>query len=192
MGVSCSDDSEVVDVYENWLMHNEFHLMTLEDSVKKNPTEWKKIKAYSKNPSTSVGNYHEWIYMRPIITGYEKASETDSPLFNDSVRISYLGRLVPNAYEPEGHIFDGSVYGAYNLRTNATVKFKLSNLVDGLATALMHMHRFETWRVYVPWSLGYGGVAQGTIPAFSNLIFEVTLYDFAPEGHAMSDQFGLK
>jgi FKBP-type peptidyl-prolyl cis-trans isomerase len=53
------------------------------------------------------------------------------------------------------------------------------------------MHRFDTWRIYIPYTLGYGSATSGSIRGYSTLIFDVTLYDFAEEGHAMTTQVGL-
>jgi FKBP-type peptidyl-prolyl cis-trans isomerase FklB len=66
------------------------------------------------------------------------------------------------------------------------VRFKVSGLVNGFATAMLHMHRGETWLVYIPYSLGYGSsVSNSLIPAYSTLIFKVTLHEFAREGKAL-------
>ena len=47
------------------------------------------------------------------------------------------------------------------------------------------MHRGDYWRVYIPYQLGYGAVKNGTIPAYSTLIFELALIDFSPAGTVM-------
>ena len=191
VGVSCSESDDTVDQYENWPLRNNLFYASLEDSLKNGDGTWMKFKSFSKNPSTKLGANTDYIYVKVVTTGYEKASETESPLYNDSVRISYIGRLIPTVYEPEGTVFDSTVYGKYNLKTNATRNFQVSELVDGMSTALMHMHRFDTWRVYIPWNLGYGATASGTIPACSTLIFTMTLYDYAAEGHALPAQVAV-
>ena len=62
---------------------------------------------------------------------------------------------------------------------------KVAGTVNGFATALMRMHRGDTWLVYIPYSLGYGASEQSSVPAYSTLIFMITLYDFAAEGVAL-------
>jgi FKBP-type peptidyl-prolyl cis-trans isomerase FklB len=40
------------------------------------------------------------------------------------------------------------------------------------------MHIGDRWRVRFSYSLGYGANAAGTIPAYSDLIFDIALLDF--------------
>jgi len=182
---SCSEENDEVNDYENWEARNSVFFAALEDSLAKGDGTWKKLKCYSKDPSSSVGTNLEYVYVKVLTTGYEQSTDMESPMFNDSVRISYEGRLMPSQKEPEGYLFDSTVFGSYNLKTNSTRRFKVSGLVPGMTTALLHMHRFDTWRVYIPWSLGYGGSDDGTIPGYSTLIFTMTLYDIAAEGNAL-------
>lgn len=188
---ACSETDDEVNDYENWEARNEVFFAALEDSLANGSGTWMKIKNYSKNPSELVGSNLDYIYVKVLKTGYEKASETESPLFNDSVRISYIGRLMPSEKEPEGYVFDSTVFGNYDLKTNSTRDFKVSELVGGFVTAMIHMHRFETWQLYIPWKLGYGSSDSGIIPAYSTLIYTVTLYDFAAEGYALPTQIGI-
>jgi FKBP-type peptidyl-prolyl cis-trans isomerase FklB len=189
---ACSeDDDETSSEYEDWEARNDVFFAALEDSLANGSGTWMKFKCYSKDPSFSVGSNLDYIYAKVVPTGYERPTETESPLFNDSVRISYEGRLIPTASEPEGKIFDSTVFGSYNLRTNATRRMRVSSLVEGLSTALIRMHRFDTWRIYVPWKLGYGSSDDGSIPGYSTLIFTVTLYDIAAEGYSLPNQVGV-
>ena len=48
------------------------------------------------------------------------------------------------------------------------------------------MHRGDYWRIYVPSDLGYGSSATSSIPAYSVLIFDLTLVDFSPVGETMN------
>jgi FKBP-type peptidyl-prolyl cis-trans isomerase FklB len=184
-GVSCSEDDATVDEFENWQVRNDIFFASLEDSLANGQGTWKKYKVFSKDPAEGTGAQTDYIYVKVIPTGYE-TTDTVSPLFNDSVRVSYQGRLIPSdeTKNPGGKIFDGTVYGKYDVRTNATVCFKVSGMLKGFTTALLHMHRGDTWRVYIPYDLGYGSACQTSIPAYSTLIFDMTLYDIAEEGKA--------
>jgi len=186
VGVSCSEDDATTNEFENWEQRNDAFFATLEDSLAHSAGTWMKYKCFSKNPAVENGNSKDYIYVKVIPTGYE-TTDTESPLFNDSVRVSYQGRLIPSDVEknPQGNIFDGTVYGKYDVRTNATACFKVSGLVKGFTTALLHMHRGDTWRVYIPYTLGYGTSNQSSIPAYSTLIFDITLYEIAEEGKAL-------
>ena len=87
-------------------------------------------------------------------------------------------------------MFDRSYSGEYNPQTIQPVKFAVNGVVDGFATALMHMSIGDRWEVYIPYQLGYGTQVQssGSIPAYSTLIFDVGLAGFshpkAPAGSA--------
>ena len=188
---SCSEETEQSNEFENWKARNEAFVVSLEDSLSANASQWKKIKNYSldENSEGAVGDY---IYAKVI----SSSGATTSPMLTDSLRISYEGRLIPSASYPKGYIFDRTTYGTYNNATNAATKFVMvSNgseaLISGWITALLHMHRGDHWRVYIPYQLAYedkdktnsSGII--TIPAYSTLIFDITLIDFSPIGEVM-------
>lgn len=183
---SCTEDTGEVDQYANWQERNDQFFATLEDSLANGSGTWKKIKCFSKSADSIPGKNTDYIYVKVIPTGFE-TTDTMRPLFNDSVRVSYQGRIISTevANSSDGKIFDGTVYGDYNVKTNATARFKVSGAVLGFTTALLHMHRGDTWRVYIPYALGYGAASQTGLPAYSTLIFDMTLYAIAPEGTAL-------
>lgn len=181
---ACSENDATTDVYANWKERNDAFFASLEDSLAWGTGTWKKFKSYSKTPTSNT----DYIYVQVIPTGQE-TGETASPSYNDSVRVSYEGRLMPTAIPLngkgyyDGTVFDTTVYGDYDPKTNATVNFQVSTLVNGFTTALLYMHRGDTWLVYIPYALGYKDRTDNAlIPAYSTLIFKVTLYDFAAEG----------
>ena len=184
--VSCSKKDSTTDVYANWQKRNDAFMASLEDSLAHGQGKWMKFKSYSRNPQAG-GDY---VYAVVFPTGAE-TGQTTSPTFTDSVRVCYEGRLMPTAIPLngkgyyDGMIFDSTFYGSYDPKTNATARFKVSDLVNGFSTALMHMHRGDTWIVYIPYTLGYGSAAKTLIPAYSTLIYKLTLYDFTADGIAL-------
>ena len=182
VGVSCSESTSDDDEYANWQQRNEQFLAAVaSDSLAK--PGWQRIKNYSLNPDTE-GTVSDYVYVKVIEVG----DASECPAFTDSVRVAYQGRLIPSASYPEGKVFDGTVFGTYSNKTNANTKFLLSSssMISGFSTALQHMHRGDHWRVYIPTELAYGETGSGTtIPAYSLLIFEMTLIDFSPAGEAM-------
>ena len=180
---SCSESTSDDDEYANWQVRNEQYLASVvNDSLKK--PGWQRIKSFSLNPDTE-GAVSEYIYVKVIESG---DAEGDLPAFTDSVRVAYQGRLIPSKTYAEGKVFDGTVYGTYNNKTNANAKFLISNstMISGFSTALQHMRRGDHWRVYIPTELAYGATGSGTsIPPYSLLIFEMTLIDFSPAGETM-------
>ena len=109
-----------------------------------------------------------------------------SPLYTDTVRVSYRGRLIPTVSYPLGSVFDETYEGSYSTTTTGVVDNKVSNFRDGFATALQHMHVGDRWRVFMSYQLGYGTSDYLTIPAYSVLIFDVSLIDFTASGKQLT------
>jgi len=179
---SCSESEGDEGEFSNWQQRNEVYFASLADSLRANPAKWLRLKSYTLD-ETSEGKQTDYIYAKIITAG----EGTDSPMFTDSVRVSYQGRLIPSGTYPEGYVFDGTVYGRYNQATNATARQSLLSMIDGYATALLHMHRGDHWRVYIPSELAYGdsGNSSGSIPGYSVVIFDLTLIDFSSAGQTM-------
>lgn len=89
--------------------------------------------------------------------------EGEGPSIDDSVRVTYTGRLY------NGEIFDES---------ESEVVFPVSGLVPGFTQGLLMMKPGGTYRIIIPSELGYGsrGTA-GVIPGNAALDFTITLHD---------------
>ncbi|MCR4603768.1 MAG: FKBP-type peptidyl-prolyl cis-trans isomerase [Prevotella sp.] len=183
---SCSEETTETSEYDNWQQRNELFFTTLEDSLRSNPSQWMHIKNYSLD-ATTEGKPTDYIYAKVIAQG----TETESPLFTDSVRVIYQGRLIPSASYPDGYIFSTTVSGRFDIATGYSVRQSVSNTINGYSTALQHMHRGDHWRIFIPHQLGYGQERQtsssGTlvIPAYSTLIYDLILIDFSSAGEVM-------
>jgi len=180
--LACSEsEDEEQQEFAGWQKKNEAFFASLADSLAANPQQWRRVAAYSKDEDIAKDSEH--IYIKVM----ESGNGTESPLFNDSVRVSYRGRLIPSRTYTEGYVFDETVYGNYSNATNGSRKFLVSSLVDGWVTALMLMHRGDYWRIYVPSDLGYGDADNSSsgIPGHSVLVFDLTLLDFSHVGNAM-------
>ena len=93
-----------------------------------------------------------------------KQGEGDrSPRGGSVVTVHYKGSLI------NGKVFDSSYERGY------PEAFRLSDLIVGWQIALTQMHIGDHWIVYIPWQVGYGTRANGPIPAYSTLIFELEL-----------------
>lgn len=179
--VSCSEsDDEEADEYANWQARNEAYFASLEDSLSRGGAAWKKIKTYTKDEQAATANT-DYIYVKVL----EQGTGTTSPLYTDSVRVSYRGRLIPTASYPQGYVFDETYEGSYSLNTTGVSDNLLSSFTDGFATALQHMHIGDFWRVYVPYQLGYGASEKGSVLAYSVMIFDVALIDFSTASEKM-------
>lgn len=175
---SCSENSNTVEEFPNWKATNEASFnSTYSEAVKyiaSGSDSWKVIKKWSYQDS--IHNNPEDYIVAQVIT---KGSGTTSPMYSDSVRVHYEGRLLPSTSYPEGYVFDKSWNtDEYNPSTNVPTKLAVSNVVDGFSTALQNMHIGDRWRVYIPYQLGYDSSGSTGIPGYSTLIFDITLVSY--------------
>jgi FKBP-type peptidyl-prolyl cis-trans isomerase len=97
-----------------------------------------------------------------LVPGQDDAKPTD----NDVTLINYEGRLV------DGTSFDKSA---------EPTPMAVAGVVPGFAEGLKLMAKGAKYRFWIKPELGYGGEAQGPIPANSVLVFDVEMLDFLPE-----------
>jgi len=175
---SCSEsDGETDNEFTNWKSKNDSFMEDLEQQYQANPTAWVKLKknlqdkvvvVKSDEPTTKVGEY---VYAQVLKNG----TGTQDILYTDSVAVHYLGCLIPTEKHPDGYVFDQSFSGEswadFNEHVALPTKFAVNSLVTGFSTVLQVMHVGDTWKVYIPYQLGYGSSDSGVIPAFSTLIF---------------------
>lgn len=114
------------------------------------------------------------------------------PLYTDTVRYNYIGRLLPTDTDPTGKMFSHSgttIYPADIFSPTTSVPYKacVRNMNAGVATALMQMHIGDRWIVTIPPELGYGDDGTSSIPGYSNLYFEMQLKAFYHPGPAVPD-----
>ncbi|MBQ0008321.1 MAG: FKBP-type peptidyl-prolyl cis-trans isomerase [bacterium] len=80
----------------------------------------------------------------------------------------------------EGYLVDGT-----NFLIRGTSAYYVSDLIAGLQEAICSMRQGSHWKVYVPYSEGYGadGTTEGltngnfSVPPYSVLIFDIDLLD---------------
>lgn len=170
---SCSETEIVDNEYDNWQERNDAFFTSIHAKAKQaidnGDNSWKIIRAYAKQEGSA--NINDYIVAEVITDG--GSSQTVN--FTDSVSILYQGRLMPSDTYPEGYVFTSTWTGEYDPETAAPIRTVLSGMVDGFATAGMAMRPGDRWRVYIPYSLGYDASAKDGIPAYSTLIFDLTL-----------------
>lgn len=185
---SCSENDDTEDEYENWAEKNETYFNNIyakaEAAINSGDDSWKIIRTYSKD-SISAKAKTDFIvaHVETVGTG------TESPIYTDTVRIHYRGRLIPTKSYSDGKQFDTSWTGDYNPKTMRPSGAYASNYELGRTTALMNMHKGDRWTVYIPYTLGYGVSANTTygIRGYSTLIFDLTLVDFKRKGEKYPD-----
>lgn len=95
-----------------------------------------------------------------------KEGDGKKPNRNSTVKCNYEGKLL------NGTIFDSSY------KRNEPSVFKVSDLIPGWTEGLQLMKEGSTYRLYIPYNLGYGDYnVGGIIPPYSTLIFDVELLE---------------
>lgn len=178
---SCSEDDGTVEEYPNWKVQNETFFNNLSDSVsaliKADPSrnDWKRIKSWTK-AEDYTGTNEDYIIVKVVEQG--PATETDTPIYTDTVAVHYAGSLLPSTSYKQGLLFDSSFDEPFDEQTSVVSTMRISATVEGFATALQNMHRGDHWIVYIPYQLGYGTVDKSVIPAYSTLVFDIRMKDF--------------
>jgi K(+)-stimulated pyrophosphate-energized sodium pump len=85
----------------------------------------------------------------------------------DSVSIHYKGTLI------SGEVFDSSE--GFGTATAKPVGFMLNKVIPGFTEGLQLIKEGGKIKLFIPSALAYGDMAQGSIPAFSTLVFEIEL-----------------
>ncbi len=198
---SCSETEETDTEYENWQAKNDTYFeqqyQKTADNMAANSADWRLIKAYSKDQNAE-GAHTDYILVH-VLSQKETHDESavppyaEVPLYTDSVRVHIRGNLMQSpSYDVEsssfgrlGYQFTTSWYGDYNTATMMPASYLVSSLGDGFATAVMNMHIGDRWEVCIPYSLAYGSTANGSVPAYSTLVLDITLHSFARAGNEL-------
>ena len=174
--MSCSEKDEVTE-YDNWQEKNQQFIDSIANVARTNADGmWEVLKSFNLGDDDNLyannNNYH--VYVKKLETG----TGTFSPMYVDSVRVHYSGRLIPTQQHPQGYNF-GKSYSAnvLNEATDVPTLLGVNQNNAGFTTALMHMREGDHWRIYIPYYLGYGNkdYTSGKIPAYSTLIFDLKL-----------------
>jgi len=178
---SCSENNDTVEEFPNWQETNEQYFNSLYATTTSNITlgnsGWKVLNKWSLEDSVAT-EAADHIIVEVLNAG----TGSGCPLYTDSVKVHYEGRLLPSTSYHAGYVFDKSFYGEYDLETSLPAKMAVSSVVDGFGTALQNMHIGDRWRVYIPYQLGYGTSDNESIPAYSTLIFDITLVAYYRAG----------
>ncbi|MHC8948905.1 FKBP-type peptidyl-prolyl cis-trans isomerase [Sphingobacterium hungaricum] len=147
-------------------LFNEEQSMTIIQTAMRKAYEEKAAKAIKVNEDFLESNKTKPnIVVTPEGLQYEVLVQGTgaNPLATDEVEVHYEGKLI------DGTKFDSS----YD--RNEPIVLTLNRVIEGWKIGIPLMKVGSKYRFYVPASLGYGERAQGEIPAFSTLIFDVEL-----------------
>lgn len=131
----------------------------LEDSTKvATATEIADIKSYLTSNGLTADQHSSGIHYQ-----IQTAGNKDKPNLCSDVSVKYTGMLL------NGTVFDQST---------STVTFPLKNLIVGWQLGIPLVGKGGKIKLFIPASLGYGGITQPKIPANSHLIFDIELISF--------------
>lgn len=168
---SCEDSTGDVEDTK-WKKRNAEYIDSIAAVARANSDgTWKVFPATGLDESLQWGNDSS-VFCKVI----EAGNGTEHPAYTDSVSVYYSGSLVT------GVIFDSNYDGKLEPDFDVPNEFLLNSTVVGFSTAVQKMVKGDTWRVYIPASLGYGGNASVHVPANSALIFDINLVSFTPVG----------
>ena len=195
---ACTEDNEEISAteYANWTFRNDSAFSARLNEAKTAIAQAKQTygTAWEANcPYRILVNYKK-ISATPInqsdsIPVYINTTGGGSgcPLYSDSVRVNYYGRLIPTEHYPDGFVFGFS--GSSSKEADVFDKdlcspalFSVKGNTTGFATALMYMHIGDVWTISVPPDLAYGETATSSIPAHSMLTFKMELKAFYRPG----------
>jgi len=185
--IACSENDNTEAEFENWQSRNELWFKAKSDSVAaliaQGRTDWRTYRSWKYSDTYQTTDITKSILVQVLKEG----SGSGCPLYTDSIRMHYQMRLIPSNSYPSGYVFDQSYYGTYSPETSVPKSFVVSGLIDGVATALQHMHIGDHWLVYVPYPLGYGESSTSSVPAYSTLICDLTLAAYSRAGEDLPD-----
>jgi FKBP-type peptidyl-prolyl cis-trans isomerase FklB len=186
--VSCKEQDDTVEEFPNWIGYNDgyFSNLVADARAKRDAgdTSWELYPSYTKPAAGYTYATADYIVVQKLANEGASSGSWElgrlNPILTDTVRVHYVGQLLPSAdkYKEKGMIFDRSYYGDFDPVVATPIKFSVGSVVSGFATAVMRMEPGDHWRVYIPYQLGYGTVARGSIPAGSTLIFDLRLVKF--------------
>ena len=183
---ACSDKEEAGE-YDNWKARNDQFLDSIAKVAKANADgKWVVCQSYTLGDDTGLyeDDPQNFIYMHYI----EKSQNTQAPMYNDSVRVHYIGRLIPSDQHPAGYCFGkSSSTTTFNEETDVPTLLGVNGNNTGFITALLYLHEGDHVQLYIPYGLGYGvsEYISASIPAYSTLIYDLKLakiYRFKIDG----------
>lgn len=183
---SCSEKEDTTDEYPDWQNTNatywdNLYTQTL-SRISSGDASWKMLRSFSLEDTLQV---ERTSYI--IVNVLREGTGSGCPLYTDSVRVRYTGRLLPSTSYPNGYVFQTTSPDGTTEQTAGVADLPVNGLIDGFSTALQHMHIGDVWDVYIPWTLGYGvnASANNTIPAYSVLRFNISLVAYAHAGSSL-------
>ena len=189
---SCSKNESEAGEYDNWQARNLVYVDSIARLAQQGTDKWTRALVYyfpKEYADANPGNNNIYVYVQKLQAGFV----TVKPLYSDSVRVFYRGRLIPSRSYPEGHVFGQSftektIY-EIDEKTAVPTLLAVSQNVPGFCQALQDMVEGEICHMVIPYYVGYGSNSSSTysnIPDYSTLIFDVKLVKVYARGENTS------
>ena len=174
--VACDNDDDDVKAIIQWRNSNNAWLAEMQSLKNSDGTPYYNMIVPRWDPSSFV------------LIHYFNERTTDpnalKPLYTSTVDVRY-----------DLHLYNGTPCDSSALQTQygpGIYRAQLNSLIDGWAAAVCDMNVGDTAEVIIPYALGYGSVSSGSVPAYSNLRFNLRLvdiyrYEASPETPNASD-----
>lgn len=159
--IGCSDDDDNLSAIRDWRDANNKWLLEMQAKKNADGTPYYSVIVPKWDPSTFV--LMHYFNKRNPEPGALK------PLYTSTVDVRYKLSLYNGVECDSSSLLTENGPGIY--------RAELNSLIDGWAVAVCEMNVGDTAEVIVPYKLGYGTVSSGSIPAFSNLKFNIRLAD---------------
>ena len=184
--VSCSKDEEEAGEYDNWQARNQAYVDSIANLAKQGLNGWTRALVYYY--SQSYADIHPndnniYVYTQTLTPG----AGTVRPIYSDTVRVQYRGRLIPSKSYPYGNIFGQSFWEDkiedINEATAVPTLLAVDENVPGFCQALQNMVVGDIVHMVIPYAVGYGSNSSvSSIPNYSTLIFDVKLVKLYKRG----------
>lgn len=186
---SCDESKDTMGEYDNWQARNttaftdtlRMAQAQIDKALELYGDQWEQHCDWRVLPSYLLtSNAAPRTAQKVVVRIVDRGTGSGHPLSTDTVRINYVGRLLPTISTPMGKVFDHSgatahADQAFHPSFAQPVKLATNATVEGFATALQAMRIGDRWRVFIPAAMGYGQASQDKIPAGSLLIFDLQL-----------------
>lgn len=189
MMTACSETDDEPVEYANWQERNIAYFDSIyNEAIANKDGKWDTIRAVSLNDTLPRLDKFRYIVVHneggegcPV----NRSDVKNRPKHSDSVMVYNMGRMLPSRSYPRGYVIEKSWDGDFddfNPATARAKKWAVSSLIDGYSTALQYMHVGDRWRIYVPYTLAYLDADYNSIPAYSTLVWDVTLLGYYRPG----------
>lgn len=104
-----------------------------------------------------------------------------TPIGGNVVKVSYAGWLYKDTIDINKYA-NGTLDIDDSFDHSDNYKFTVGkSVIDGWSIAIQNMPVGSKWRIFIPYYLAYGTTGSGSIPAYSTLVFDISLKEIVSD-----------